>query len=268
MPANSHYLETAIRAARTGGRVLLRYFGKELRIEYKGELNLVTEADRRSEAAILDVIRKAFPTHGVLAEESGEQGGSDSRDSEYKWIIDPLDGTTNFTHSFPFFCVSVGLAVRGSVVLGAVYDPVRKELFLGERGQGSTLNGKPIRVSKTENLIHSLLVTGFPYDLRNGPRNNLDYFSSLTLQAQGIRRTGSAALDLCYVACGRFDGFWEQDLLPWDTAAGLVIALEAGAMVTDFSKRPFDIYAKEIIASNGQIHDEIVKVLNAVDRER
>jgi myo-inositol-1(or 4)-monophosphatase len=252
------FRNAAVAAARAGARVLLRYFAKEFRIDYKGEVNLVTEADRAAEAMIVGSLHRRFPGHQILAEESGE---GTRRESPYKWIIDPLDGTTNFAHTYPVFCVSIALEVRDEVVLGVVYDPIRKELFIAEKGRGAILNDKPIHVSKTEKLNDSLLVTGFAYDVRREMVNNLDHFGNFSLRARGVRRTGSAALDLCYVACGRFDGFWEMRLAPWDTAAGFLIATESGARVTDFSGRPFNIYRKEIVASNGKIHREMIEVL-------
>jgi myo-inositol-1(or 4)-monophosphatase len=254
------FLDTAVKAARAGGRALLRFFAKDFRVYFKGEVNLVTEADHEAEAVILRTIRRAFPDHSFLAEESGEQLAPHFSKAQYKWIIDPLDGTTNFAHSFPVYCVSVALEVRGEVIVGVVYDPVRRELFAAEKGCGASLNGVSINVSQTKKIDQSLLVTGFAYN-RKALKNNLGHFSNFSLRAQGVRRTGSAALDLCYVACSRFDGFWEMKLSPWDTAAGFLIATEAGATATDFSNRPFHIYLKEIVASNGCIHREMLEVL-------
>lgn len=262
------WLDTALRAARAGGRVLVRHFARGIHVDYKGEIDLVTAADREAEEAVIRTIRKDFPDHVFLAEESGDSSRGRPRVSPCRWIIDPLDGTTNFAHGFPAFCVSIGLEVGGEVVLGVVFNPVLKELFVGRQGHGATLNGKPLRVSATENLDRSLLVTGFAYNLREVTENNLDHFSDFTMRTQGIRRTGSAALDLGYVASGRFDGFWELYLNPWDTAAGLRIALEAGATVTDFSGNPFRIESKEIVASNGKIHGEMLEVLKTGNRER
>jgi myo-inositol-1(or 4)-monophosphatase len=260
------FLDVAVRAARAGGRVLRRYYAGRFRVEFKGELNLVTEADREAERAVLGIIRRAFPDHRFLAEESG---GPSVRDNEtpYKWIVDPLDGTTNFAHTYPMFCVSVALEARGEIRLGAVYDPVRRELFSAERGRGAQLNGRPIAVSRTDALDRALLVTGFAYNVRRVSDNNLNHFSNFILSAQGVRRSGTAALDLCYVASGRFDGFWELNLSPWDTAAGTLIATEAGAMITDFGGKPFDIYQKQILATNGRIHGEMMEVLRKGSRE-
>lgn len=269
MPTKSNpriFREAAIRAAKAGGKVLRSFFAKEIRIEFKGEVNLVTEADRAAEAVVIQTLRKKFPDHRFLAEEGGAQDGAASIGSVHKWIIDPLDGTTNFAHSYPTFCVSIGLEIRGEIALGVVYDPLREEIFLAEKGKGATMNGRPIRVSKIEKINAALLVTGFAYDVREDLTNNLDHFSNFSLRAQGVRRTGSAALDLCYVACGRFDGFWEMKLAPWDTAAASLIATEAGATVTDFQGRPYNIYLKELLASNGKIHSEMVEVLGLAKR--
>lgn len=249
--------KTAVEAAKKAGALLKDNLGRAIKIEFKGEVNIVTEMDRRSEALIMDAIKKAFPDHGILTEESAEQRSS----TGYRWIIDPLDGTTNYSHGFPFFCVSIAFEENGVVKLGAVYDPMLDELFLAEDGKGATVNGKPIRVSKIEKLDKSLLATGFPYDLRYSKDNNLDYFTDFTLKAQAIRRAGSAALDLCYVACGRFDGFWEMKLYPWDTAAASLIVKEAGGALSDFKGGPFSIYEKQCLASNGLIHREMLDVL-------
>jgi myo-inositol-1(or 4)-monophosphatase len=260
------FLDVAVRAARAGGRVLRRYYAGHFRVEYKGELDLLTEADQEAERAVLRIIRRAFPDHRFLAEESGGPSGRDD-ETPYKWIIDPLDGTTNFAHTFPMFCVSIALEVHGEIRLGVVYDPVRRELFTAEKGSGARLNGRPISVSRTGALDRALLVTGFAYNVRRVSDNNLNHFSNFILRAQGVRRSGTAALDLCYVASGRFDGFWELNLSPWDTAAGTIIAKEAGAVITDFAGKPFDIYQKQILASNGKIHNEMKEVLRKGSRE-
>ena len=255
-PKNEYFL-TAVRAARSAGRTLMRYYAREFRVEYKGDLDLITDADRDAETVMLRHIGKAFPEHDILAEESGSRRGG----SDFKWIIDPLDGTTNFSHLFPMFCVSIALEVCQKITLGVVYDPLRRELFAAQRGKGATLNGSPIRVSQTKELGRSLLVTGFAYNIRETLDNNLNHFSNFTLRAQGIRRTGTAALDLCYVACGRLDGFWEMNLSPWDTAAGLLILEEAGGTLSDFSNQPYQIYLKQIVATNGRIHNEMIEIL-------
>jgi len=249
---------TAIEAARIAGTVLTEHARKGFRVEHKDTVNLVTDADRRAEQAVVDVIKKVYPTHHILAEEQGLRAG---KDSPYKWVIDPLDGTTNFAHGFPAYCVSIGLEYQGRGILGIVLDPTREELFVAETGRGASLNGAPLRVSRTVTLDSALLVTGFAYDIRESTQNNLDHFARFALRAQGIRRTGSAALDLCYVAAGRFDGFWEIKLQPWDTAAGVLIVQEAGGRVTDLKGGRFSIYGQEIVASNGLVHDEMLAVL-------
>jgi myo-inositol-1(or 4)-monophosphatase len=214
--------------------------------------------DHRSEDAIISILKKGFPDYGILAEESDERKG----DGTYRWILDPLDGTTNYAHGYPFFAVSLALEKAGEVVWGVVYDPLREELFMAEPGKGATLNGDPIRVSSTDALHRGFLATGFPYDVRASEENNLKHFNNFARVAQAIRRDGSAALDLCYVAMGRFDGFWELKLNPWDTAAGSLIVDEAGGQVTDFKGKPFSINGLKILASNGLIHPEMVRILS------
>ncbi|TKB74120.1 MAG: inositol monophosphatase [Nitrospira sp.] len=245
-------------AARQAGAVLAECTRAGFRIEHKQVINLVTDADHRAEQRIIDVIYDSFPTHHVLAEERGLTEQSPSR---YKWVIDPLDGTTNFAHGFPAYCVSIGVECDGRGILGVVYDPTRDELFTAQIGHGAHLNGVPIAVSKTNLLDHALLVTGFAYDIRDSPNNNLNHFARFALNVQGLRRTGTAALDLCYVAAGRFDGFWEVALNPWDMAAGVVILLEAGGRVTDFMGNTHSIYGKELVASNGLIHQAMLNLL-------
>ena len=242
-------LETAVAAGHQAGALLLNYAGSGFHIEYKNPINLVTDADRAAEQCVIDRIKTHFPTHRFLAEESGrlEEGRS-----PYLWIIDPLDGTTNFAHGYPAYCVSIGLEYEGRCMLGVIFDPSRNELFTAVEGRGAQLNGRPIHVSGAKTLDSSLLVTGFAYDIRETSRNNLDHFSNFALKAQGLRRTGSAALDLCYVAAGRFDGFWEVRLNPWDMAAGSVIVREAGGRLTNFSGKDLSIYGQELVASNGR----------------
>jgi len=252
-------LEAAVAASQEAGALLVKYAGAGFHIEYKNPINLVTDADRAAEQCVIERIRAHFPTHRFLAE---EQGRIEKAQSPYLWIIDPLDGTTNFAHGYPTYCVSIGLEYEGHCVLGAVFDPTRNDLFTAIEHRGAQLNGRPIHVSNTMTLGGSLLVTGFAYDIRETPRNNLDHFSHFALRAQGLRRTGSAALDLCYVAAGRFDGFWEVRLNPWDMAAGSVIVREAGGRLTDFSGKDLSIYGQELVASNGQIHDAMLAVLN------
>ncbi|HEX6726475.1 MAG TPA: inositol monophosphatase family protein [Nitrospira sp.] len=252
-------LEAAVAASQEAGALLLKYAGAGFHIEYKNPINLVTDADRAAEQCVIDHIKAHFPTHRFLAE---ERGRLEEAQSPYLWIIDPLDGTTNFAHGYPAYCVSIGLEYEGRCVLGAIFDPSRNELFTAIEHRGAQLNGRAIHVSNTMTLDGSLLVTGFAYDIRETPRNNLDHFVKFSLKAQGLRRTGSAALDLCYVAAGRFDGFWEVRLNPWDMAAGAVIAREAGGRLTDFSGQDLSIYGQELVASNGQIHEAMLAVLN------
>ncbi len=245
-------------AARSAGAVLLDYARKGFHVEHKNPINLVTDADHAAEESVIESIRHACPSHQFLAE---ERGRGERTASPYLWIIDPLDGTTNFAHGYPAYCVSIGLEFEGRCVVGVVYDPTRDELFAARIGGGATLNGRPIRVSSTDILDRALLVTGFAYDIRETERNNLDHFVRFALKAQGIRRTGSAALDLCYAAAGRFDGFWEVKLNPWDMAAGSVILREAGGRITDFRGGGHSIYGQELVASNGHIHEAMLHVL-------
>src|SRR5215470_11639550 len=233
---------------------------REKHVELKGRANLVTVADKESEAVIIRRIRDRYPSHAVLAEESGASLGS-----EAKWIIDPLDGTTNFAHQYPFFCVSIGFERAGEILCGAVYDPWRDEMFSGARGLGSFVNGVRLQVSDTETLRSALIMTGFPYSFREKLRLAMAQFEAFMVESQAVRRGGSAALDLCYIALGRVDGFWEMDLHPWDTAAGTVILEEAGGRITDFSGGPFSVYGKQIVASNGRLHDEMVAVLRQLN---
>ncbi|MBI4686553.1 MAG: inositol monophosphatase [Nitrospirae bacterium] len=254
----ANFKQTAIKAALEAGVILKKHFGRTLNIRHKGEIDLVTEADLKSEQKIVSIIKKAFPEHDILAEERGLQDNQ----AEYKWLIDPLDGTTNYAHGFPVFAVSIALERKGEIILGVVYDPMRDEIFTAIKGKGAYLNNKKINVSATKSLSVSLLATGFAYDVRVSPENNLNHFSNFILRSQGIRRAGSAAIDLCYIASGRFDGYWEMKLKPWDTAAGSLIVKEAGGRVTDFQGQPFSHYSKEILASNGKIHREMIKVLS------
>jgi myo-inositol-1(or 4)-monophosphatase len=261
---HNSFLPAMSAIAREAGALLMDYFHQHLKIEYKGEADLVTAADRASEVLIRDCIRKQWPAHDVLGE---EQGLSD-QGSEYRWYVDPLDGTTNFAHGFPVFCVSMGLEHQtlkdrasgkaGSRIAAVVYDPTRDELFSAEQGKGAQLNGETIHVSKTATLKESLLATGFPSQKRH-KNPNIYFYHQITLHTHGVRRAGSAALDLCNVASGRFDGFWEFNLNPWDTAAGVLIVEEAGGKVTRFDGSPFAIDSRETVASNGLIHAALVK---------
>ncbi len=239
--------------AREASALLLSYFRQRVKIEYKGAADLVTVADRKSEQMILGRIQQRFPTHDVM----GEEGTCIDTGSEYKWYVDPLDGTTNFAHGFPVFCVSLAVAYRGQRVAGVIYDPTRDEMFAAELGKGTTLNGQPIHVSATSRLAECLVGTGFPSQKRH-KNPNIYFYHHLTLHTHGVRRAGSAALDLCNVACGRFDGFWEFNLNPWDTAAGVLIVEEAGGRVTNFSGGPFQLDSHETLASNGLVHDALV----------
>ena len=250
-------LDFAIRVAQDAGRLLRDRVGTRIDIEHKGVINIVTDVDLASEQLIRDRISTHYPRHQILAEE----GGLDASASEYRWIVDPLDGTTNFAHGYPVFCVSIALEHRGEILLGVVYDPMRDELFAAERGGGSSLNNRPIRVSRIDDLLQSLLSTGFPYDIKTSTLKNLDHWSNFAMNAQALRRDGAAALDLCYVACGRFDGFWELNLSPWDTAAGALIVEEAGGRVTNFKGDKFSNYTPQVLASNGLIHDRMIEVL-------
>ena len=256
------YLQVAAAAAKEAGRIQKEFTGKVTRVEYKGEINPVTEVDKLCEEVIVRRIREAFPAHDILTEESPFQG----RGGRWKWIIDPLDGTTNYLRGLSCFSVSIALEVEGKVTLGVVYDPSLDELFHGELGRGAFLNGNRISVSATPILDRSFLCTGFPYDLRQHLDFYLRYFREFMLRSLAIRRLGSAALDLCYLAAGRFDGFWEFKLHAWDVAAASLIVTEAGGTVTDLRGRPFDIYGQEILASNGVLHDEMLRVIREVER--
>ena len=258
------YLDVATEAALTGGATLQAYWGKLESIEEKGRPgDLVTEADKASEAAVLEVLKRHLPDHPILAEESGVVGATMS-ESPFLWAIDPLDGTTNYTHQYPFSAVSVGLLMNGYPVVGAIFDPFHQELFRAAKHQGATLNRRSIRVSRTNKLANSLLVTGFAYDRRERVDNNYAEFCHLTHLTQGVRRGGSAAIDLAYVACGRLDGYWERGLSPWDLAAGVVLLEEAGGQVTAYDENPFEIESGRILATNGQIHTTLSSVLQQV----
>ena len=254
---HDNHMAIAVRAAKDSGKIQREWLGKDKKVELKGEINLVTEVDKRCDQMIIKIITEAFPEHNILTEETPMPEGS----SPYRWIIDPLDGTTNYAHGYPCFCTSIALELEGEVLLGVIYDPMLDELFTAQQGQGAFLNGERIAVSETARLTEALICTGFPYDLRDSPANNLDHFNHFIMEARAIRRDGSAALDLCYVAMGRFDGFWELKLNPWDVAAGKLIVEEAGGVVTNFSGGPLDIYGQEVLASNGQIHEEMIGVL-------
>jgi myo-inositol-1(or 4)-monophosphatase len=245
--------------AREAGLLLMEYFHQHVKIEYKGDVDLVTIADRKSELLIRERIRERWPSHDVL----GEEGGLVDQGSEYRWYVDPLDGTTNFAHGFPVFCVSMALEYRGERVAGVIYDPTRSELFATEKGSGTYLNGQRVHVSKTANLAECLVATGFPSHKRH-KNPNIFFYHQITLRTHGVRRAGSAALDLASVACGRFDGFWEFNLNPWDTAAGVLLVQEAGGVVTDFTGGPFEISSRETVASNGLVHQALLREFDDV----
>jgi myo-inositol-1(or 4)-monophosphatase len=253
--------DTAVELARAAGAILREGYGRAHRPERKGRIDLVTEYDRRSERLVIEGIRERFPGHAILAEESGAYaGGPADGPGAVRWIVDPLDGTTNFAHNYPFFCVSIAAEVEGRLAAGAVYDPVRDELFAAAAGHGATLNGHAIHVSDVARVDDALLVTGFPYDVREHPERSLPLFEAFLVRAQAIRRDGSAALNLCYLACGRFDGFWESSLSPWDVAAGTLLVREAGGLITAYGGE-FRLDGREILASNGRIHEEMKTVI-------
>lgn len=248
---------TGIKAVFESGKILKFYFGNIFDIRKKGAVDLVTEADTASEKKIIGIIRETFPGDSILAEESG----LDQEDEDHQWIIDPLDGTINFAHQVPIFSISIAYAFEGVPVMGIVLNPVTGELFSAVAGKGAFLNNRPIQVSSTRIMQESLLATGFPYDLLSIFDTITERFENCLRAAQGVRRLGSAAIDICALACGRYDGFWEQNLHPWDTAAAMLIASEAGAVVTDFANKPFSIEKKEILATNGNIHAEMISLL-------
>ncbi len=245
--------------AREAGLLLMDYFRRGVATEYKGagDVDLVTAADRASEKLIVERVSAQWPTHDIV----GEEGTRTDQGSEWKWYIDPLDGTTNFAHGYPVFCVSIGVELRGELVAGVLYDPTRDEMFQAEKGLGSRLNGKTIRVSKTERLAQALVATGFPSKKRH-KSPNIYFYHHITMRSHGVRRAGSASLDLANVACGRYDGFWEFHLNPWDTAAGVLLVREAGGSVTRFDGSPFRIVSDEVLASNGHIHAEMIHIFD------
>jgi len=249
------YLADLEPIAREAGALLMTYFDRHIKIEYKGDVDLVTAADRASEKLIVERLKARWPKHGIV----GEEGTRTDTEAEYRWYVDPLDGTTNFAHGYPVFCVSIALARRdGELEAGVLYDPTRNELFAAERGQGATLNSRPMHVSTTSRILEAILGTGFPSHKRH--RNpNIHFYQQLTLRSHGVRRAGSAALDLANVASGRYDGFWEFNLNPWDTAAGVLIVQEAGGKVTRFDGSPFRLDSEEVLASNGVIHQELLQ---------
>ncbi|HEY0796525.1 MAG TPA: inositol monophosphatase family protein [Acidisarcina sp.] len=248
----------AAQIAVEAGALVRDFYNSAVATEYKGEVDLVTEADRASERLIVERLHKHFPGHGIY----GEEGTRDRIDNEYRWYIDPLDGTTNFAHRYPVFCVSMGLEHRppslaadqdGTIIAGVIYDPTREELFVAEKGSGAYLNGRRIRVSTTDDLGEGLLATGFPSRKRH-ENPNIHFYQQITLRSHGVRRAGSAALDLAYVACGRFDGYWEFNLNPWDTSAGALLVEEAGGLITRFDGSSFELNSRELLATNALLH--------------
>jgi len=250
-------LNDAVRISRLTGKLLKDHLLTDFSVEHKGEVDLVTEMDRSAQDLIQQEILLKYPDHGILAEEDLDIPGSE----EFLWIVDPLDGTTNYAHRFPIFSVSIAVAYKKETLCGVVYNPVSEEMFTAIRGEGANLNTLPINVSETSRLDDSLLGTGFPYNIRESTQTNLDHFGKFALRTQGIRRCGSAALDLCFVACGRLDGFWELNLKPWDIAAGTLIVREAGGVITDFEGNELLLDGSRILASNGHIHSRMMEVL-------
>jgi len=257
-----HLLPGTVAAAREAGEVLLGYLGRLDRVEHKGAVDLVTEADRAAERFLVDRLARLLPEASILAEEGSGKEASPT----VSWIVDPLDGTTNFAHDYPVFAVSIALVAEGERVLGVIHDPMRDECFTAIRGMGARLGDAALRVSGTGGLGDALLVTGFPYDVRTNPRNNVPQFTAFLKRARAVRRDGSAALDLAYVAAGRFDGFWEEGLAPWDMAAGALLVEEAGGTVTGYDADPLDLFAAHIVATNGRIHPELLETLAEVER--
>jgi myo-inositol-1(or 4)-monophosphatase len=260
----AEFLATAWEAANAAGTLIRDHWLKPKEIAYKGSIDLVTSVDRDSERRIVDILQRNFPDHSILAEEETDLVGED----HYRWIIDPLDGTTNFAHGYPHCSIAIALEHRDEIIVGLVYDPLRRERFEAVKGGGATLNGDGIRISAVNELDKALLATGFPYDRRDHADFYLSFFKAFMLRSQGIRRNGSAALDLCYVACGRIDGFWELKLRPWDVAAGALIVTEAGGKLSDFFGNKFSIWGNETLATNGALHDEMVRVTSALAERR
>jgi myo-inositol-1(or 4)-monophosphatase len=261
MPEPGEVRGVALQAALAAGDILRTNFGKVQSIRFKGAVDLVTEIDERSEQMVVEIVRARFPSHRILAEE-GSAGGDDE---DHRWIVDPLDGTTNYAHGLPFFCVSIAYEQRRQISVGAIYDPLRDEMFLAQRGRGVSLNGRRLAVSTTDALLSSLVATGFPYDRTRLPRA-MRYFEALSTKSRAARRLGSAALDAAYVAAGRLDAYWEAVVSPWDVAAGWLMVLEAGGRVSDLSGGPFTLEGGEILATNGHIHQAMLEALAEADR--
>jgi myo-inositol-1(or 4)-monophosphatase len=255
------YLDIATETALKAGKYLKKQFYLPKSITHKSEIDIVTNCDLKSEETIIKSIKKVFPAHQFLAEETANTNKKPIKG--YRWIIDPIDGTTNFAHGYPMFSVSIALEYNSEIITGVAYIPLLDELFYAEKGKGAYLNGKKISVSKTKRLSNSLLSTGFPYDIWKNPEEILEYNNRFQKKAQGIRRDGSAVIDLCYTACGKFDGFWEARLKPWDTASGILILKEAGGKVSDFKNNRYSIFSNSIVATNGHIHSQMLDVLNS-----
>ncbi len=266
MPEHPRFLATAIEIVLKAGEIQMASFGRALQVSKKGEIDLVTEVDVTVERMFRAFVGDRFPDHEVLAEELGGPQGAASRPMSYRWVFDPLDGTTNYAHGLPIFCASLALELGGRPVVAAVFDPTRQELFTAERGAGAFLNGRPLRVSSAEPLINALLVTGFPYDVHQHADETVGLFGAFIARARAVRRLGSAALDLCYVAAGRMDGFWEQRLKPWDIAAGALLVDEAGGMVSGLLGESFASRLGQIVASNGLIHGEMIETIRRFSR--
>ncbi len=261
----SAFLNAAVQAARAAGRIQKKYYGRILHVRYKSKnkLNLVTEVDELCEKAVFSILRKRFPAHDLWGEESGRQRDS----SPFAWVVDPLDGTTNYAHAYPFFCCSIALLRDGQPLAGVIYDPLRDECFTAEKSKGARLNGRRLKVSKVSTLAESLLCTGFAYAVRE-THYNLDNFKRFVLNSQGVRRDGSAALNLAYLAAGRFEGFWERGIQAWDMAAGVLLAREAGAKVTDITGKPYDLLAENVLASNPKVYSAMLRILKSGTDEK
>lgn len=253
------YTDTAVKSAKAGAKILLKYLNNLESIEYKGKTDPVTAADKKSQKAIISTIKKSFPAHNIIAE---EKDTFKKTESDYCWIIDPLDGTVNFVHGVPSFCISIGLMHKKEIVSAVIYAPALNELFVAEKGKGSFLNGKKIQVSKINKMLRALPVTGFPYYAQEKPDRVLKNFKNIMMVTQGMRRFGSAAIDMAYVACGRFDFFWEEGLKPWDVAAGILIVKEAGGKISDYNNKNDYLFGQTMIASNKLLHGLIIKILN------
>jgi myo-inositol-1(or 4)-monophosphatase len=258
MPSNPLLLSTAIEAVIKAGQIQMDFIDSGFKISKKGAIDLVTEADVAVETMFRKLIAERFPDHTILAEEFGQD--KETRGASHCWVFDPIDGTNNYAHGLPIFCSSLALEIDGRGEIGVIYDPTRKELFVGERGGGAFLNGRPIHVSEAATLVESMLVTGFPYDIHKRIPEIVGLFGDFVGKARAVRRLGSAALDICYVAAGRMDGFWEQDLKPWDIAAGAIILEEAGGKVTDFNGGPYSSRRPQLLATNGRIHDQMLGI--------